>query len=93
MKNVRGKINDTLEEITTLKREIRLANVHGDQMLNKAYTAIKQVEETLEMALGDIAGSVDEIKERLEGLNAEFFTQIFSGVVQGLKDELAEKNE
>ena len=62
-------------------------------MLTKAYMAIKQVEETLEGALGDIAGSVEEIKQRLDGLNAEFFTEIFSGVVQGLKDELAEAKD
>ena len=47
----------------------------------------------LEGALGDLAGSLDEIKERLDSMDAEFFTQIFSGIVSGLKKQLAERDE
>ena len=47
----------------------------------------------LESALGDLAGSLDEIKERLDGMDAEFFTQIFSEIVSGLKQQLTERDE
>jgi hypothetical protein len=73
MARVRNKINDTLEEISNLKKEIRIANHNGDKLLSKAYDGIKQVEMTLEGALGDLVGSLDEIKERLDGMDAEFF--------------------
>lgn len=73
MQRVRNKINDTLEEISSLKKEIRLANNNGDKLLSKTYDGIKQVEMFLEGALGDLAGSLDEIKERLDGMDAEFF--------------------
>ena len=93
MLRVRNKINDTLEEISSLKKEIRTANHNNDKLLCKAYDGIKQVEMFLEGALGDLAGSLDEIKERLDGMDAEFFTQIFSGIVSGLKQQLAERDE
>jgi hypothetical protein len=73
MQRVRDRINDTLEEISNLKKEIRIANHNGDKLLCKTYDGIKQVEMFLEGALGDLAGSLDEIKERLDGMDAEFF--------------------
>ena len=74
MMKVRNKINDTLDEIINLRKEIRIANTNGDKLLSKAYDGIKQVEVLLEGALGDLAGSLDEIKGRLDGMDAEFFT-------------------
>jgi len=41
MMRVRNKINDTLEEISNLKKEIRTANHNGDKLLVKAYDGIK----------------------------------------------------
>ena len=41
MMKVRNKINDTLEEISNLKKEIRIANTNGDKLLSKAYEGIK----------------------------------------------------
>ena len=74
MQKVRNKINDTLEEISNLKKEIRIANHNGDKLLSKTLNGITQVEMFLDGALGDLAGSLDEIKGRLDGMDADFFS-------------------
>jgi hypothetical protein len=68
------KINETLKETSNLKNEIRIANHNSDKLLNKTLNGITQVEMFLDGALGDLAGSLDEIKGRLDGMDAEFFS-------------------
>ena len=89
LKNVRSKINITLEEIGSLKKDMRQSNYHKDAMLSKTYTAVKQVEENLEGILGEMSDTIDDIKKSLDGLNEEFFTSIFEKQMQTLLDKLA----
>jgi prefoldin subunit 5 len=59
---------------------MRDQGVHAEKMFAKTFKAIKAVEENLEGALEDLGNQIGEIRQRIEGLNAEFFSSIFKSV-------------
>ncbi len=89
---VRQKLNATLDELNSLKREIRSMNKENDQTLNKAYQGIKSIEEIIEDTLPQLSEVINHIKEKLDAIDPEMLSSMYSKVseIQVQNDEIKE---
>ncbi len=77
MGNMKNRVSDTISQILDLKKELYSQSGHQNKMQSKLIDRVSSIEMMVNSMLEEIGGTVIEIKEGLDRLNEEFFTDVF----------------
>ena len=77
MGNMKSKVSQTISQILDLKKEMYAQTGNLDKMQSKLIEKVSSIELIVNTMLVEIGETVIEIKEGLDRLNEEFFTNVF----------------
>ena len=76
------KLNDITERVGEIKQQIRQVAASDAKMAKDLLAKMNSLEKMMDDVFPDLIDEIQGVKSRLEGLNADFFSNIFSGVLR-----------
>ena len=93
MGNMKSKVSQTISQILDLKKEMYSQTGNLDKMQSKLIDRVSSIEMMVNTMLNEIGETVIEIKEGLDRLNEEFFTNVFQTAFKPYMDKIEADNK